>query len=227
MVLCVSLSIKTSRAQIGITFCEDAVEDVLLCEAGLAKLDEIRKLNSTKSAIRIVTNADHPIRPYFMNPNKLDEYAMQPRDPQLLFVRTPEYLGETQIDIRRIRMSSRYDGPSWKPVNEKHFDARLSAFGPETSSERYRTKTARTIDEDYGKHVKIFTDGSKMGEKVGYAVVKEEHTIKKRILPQKPVFSAEQSAIIEAILSEKNNRHENRTPTKNPNETNYQKDVGS
>jgi archaellum biogenesis ATPase FlaH len=69
-----------------------------------------------------------------------------------------------------------------------------------------------------------------MGGKVGYAVVKEEHTIKKRILPQNTVFSAEQSAFMEAIESEKNNRHEiviitdslstimaaeNHTPTKN------------
>jgi hypothetical protein len=74
----------------------------LRCKAGLAKLDEIRKLNSTKLAILIVTNADHPIRPYFMNPNKLDEYAMRPRNPQPLFVRTVKYLDETQIDIRKI-----------------------------------------------------------------------------------------------------------------------------
>jgi hypothetical protein len=60
-------------------------------------LNEIRKLNSTKLAIRIVTNADHTIRPYFMNSNKLDEYVMRPKDPQ------------TQIDIRRIEMSSIYD----------------------------------------------------------------------------------------------------------------------
>jgi ribonuclease HI len=68
-------------------------------------------------------------------------------------------------------------------------------------------------------------------DKLGYVVVKEEHTIKKKILPQNTVFSAKQSAIIEAIQSEKNNRHEkviitdslstimaaeNRTPTKNP-----------
>jgi hypothetical protein len=42
-----------------------------------------------------------------------------------------------------------------------------------------------------------------MGDKVGYAIVKEEHTIKKRILPQNMVFSTEQSVIIEAIQSEK------------------------
>jgi hypothetical protein len=69
-------------------------------------------------------------------------------------------------------MSPRYNGPPWKPVNEKQYDVRLSAFGPGTSSERYMTETARTLDEDYGKHVKIYTDGSKMGDKVGYAIVK-------------------------------------------------------
>jgi hypothetical protein len=83
---------------------------------------------------------------------------------------------------------------------------------------------------------------TKMGNKVGYAIVKEEHLTKNRILPQNTVFSAEQSAIIEAIQSKKNNRHEiviitdslstimaaeNRAPTKHPLDTNYQKDVGS
>jgi hypothetical protein len=57
-------------------------------------------------------------------------------------------------------MSSRYDRPPWKPVNEKQFDVRLSAFGPGTSNERYRTETVRKLGEDYGKHVKIYTDGS-------------------------------------------------------------------
>jgi hypothetical protein len=103
-------------------------------------------------------------------------------------------------------------------------DVRLSAFGPGTSSERYRMETARTLDKGYGKHVQIFKDGSKMGDKVGYA-------IKKIILPQNTVFSAEQSEIIGAIQSERNNRHEiviitdslntilaaeSRTPTNNP-----------
>jgi ribonuclease HI len=128
-------------------------------------------------------------------------------------------------------MSSKNDRfPPWKPVNEKQFVIRLSAFGPGTSSERFRTETVRKLDEDSGKHVKIYTDGSKMGDKVGYVVDKEEPTIKKRILPQNTVISAEQSAIIEAIQLEKNNRHEiviitdtvstimaaeNRAPTKN------------
>jgi hypothetical protein len=39
-------------------------------------------------------------------------------------------------------------------------------------------ETARTLDEDYGIHVKIHTDGFKMRDKVRYAIVKEEPTIK-------------------------------------------------
>jgi hypothetical protein len=67
----------------------------LLCEVVLAKCDKIRKLNSTTSKIQILTNTDHPIRPYFTNPNKLDEYAMRPRNPQPPFIRTAVYMGDT------------------------------------------------------------------------------------------------------------------------------------
>jgi hypothetical protein len=83
-------------------------------------------------------------------------------------------------------------GRPWKLVNGRQFDVRLSAFGPGTSSERYGTETYITLDKDYGKHVKIFTNGFKMGDKVGYS-------IKKIILPQNTVFSVGQSAIIGAI----------------------------
>jgi hypothetical protein len=42
-----------------------------------------------------------------------------------------------------------------------------------------------------------------MGDRVGYAIVKEDHSIKKRILPQNTIISTEQSAIIGAIQSKK------------------------
>jgi hypothetical protein len=42
-----------------------------------------------------------------------------------------------------------------------------------------------------------------MRDKEGFDIDKEEHRIKKRILPRKTVFSADQSAIIGAIQSEK------------------------
>jgi hypothetical protein len=103
----------------------------LLCEAGLAKLDENRKLKSTKSAIRILTNTDHisRIRINWTSMRCGQENSQPP------FISTAEYLSETQIDIRRIEMSPRYNRPLWKPVNEKQFDLRVSAFGPGTRNQ--------------------------------------------------------------------------------------------
>jgi hypothetical protein len=71
-------------------------------------------------------------------------------------------------------MSSRYDKPPWKPVNEIQFDVRLSAFGPRTSSVIGRKRPERLTKT---------MENKKQG--------KEEHTIKKRILSQNTAFSAE------------------------------------
>jgi hypothetical protein len=53
-------------------------------------------------------------------------------------------------------------------------------------------------------HSKIYTDGSKKDAKVGNAVVLSESTIKRREFPQNSIYSAEQSAIINAIYSTAN-----------------------
>jgi hypothetical protein len=47
------------------------------------------------------------------------------------------------------------------------------------------------LDEKYGLHVKAYTDGSKREEKVGYAMILPERTIKRRQLPQNSIYSAE------------------------------------
>jgi hypothetical protein len=65
---------------------------------------------------------------------------MQPSNPQPLFITTAEYLGETQIDIRRIEIVPRYDRPPWKPVNGRQFDVRLTAFGPESAANAIERK---------------------------------------------------------------------------------------
>jgi hypothetical protein len=58
------------------------------------------------------------------------------------------------------------------------------------------------LKEKYERHTQIYTDGSKKEEEeVGYAVVWEEETIKKKIHPQNSIYSTEQSAIINSIYS--------------------------
>jgi hypothetical protein len=44
-----------------------------LCEAGVSTLIDMRNLNTTITAIRFISNANLPIRPYCLNSIKLDE----------------------------------------------------------------------------------------------------------------------------------------------------------
>jgi hypothetical protein len=58
-----------------------------LCEAGVSTLADIRNLNTTITAIRFISNPNHPIRSYWLNLTKLDEYALRPAAPKHLFAR--------------------------------------------------------------------------------------------------------------------------------------------
>jgi ribonuclease HI len=59
------------------------------------------------------------------------------------------------------------------------------------------------LEGEYNERLKIFTDGSLKDERVGYAIVIPETTIKNRMRSQTTVFSTEQEAIIKAIFISK------------------------
>jgi CTP synthase (UTP-ammonia lyase) len=63
---------------------------------------EIREQDTGKIAIRVITNESHPVRSYFMNNKIHDEYATKPRAVKPIFIRAIEYLGQLQMDVRRI-----------------------------------------------------------------------------------------------------------------------------
>jgi hypothetical protein len=57
----------------------------------------------------------------------------------------------------------------------------------------------RTGNEYYNDHTRIYTDGSKKEEKVGYAVVTDQQSTQRRIRDKSLIFSVEQEAVIGAI----------------------------
>jgi hypothetical protein len=115
-----------------------------------------------------------------------------------------EYFGKLQIDTRRIERSPQYfrARPPWTNIDQNRLDYELYAIRRGASNERFQAETFRILNNKYEHHSKIYTDGSKKDEKVGYAsVVLSENTIKRRQFPQNSIYSAEQSAIINAIYS--------------------------
>jgi disulfide oxidoreductase YuzD len=113
-----------------------------------------------------------------------------------------EYLGK--LDTRKIERLPRYFRPPWTNIDHNRFDYELCAIRRGASNDRFQSTTFHILNEKYEHHSKIYTDGSKKDEKVGYVVVLCETTINRKQFPQNSIYSAEQSDIVNAIYSTAN-----------------------
>jgi hypothetical protein len=68
-----------------------------------------------------------------------------------------------------------------------------------TPNEIFRTEFQELVKEKYNDHTRIYTDGSKKEEKLGYAVITDQQSTRRRIRDQSSILNAEQEAIIGAI----------------------------
>jgi hypothetical protein len=98
------------------------------------------------------------------------------------------YLGKLQIDTRKIERLPQYFRPPSKNIDHNRFDYELCAIQRGASNEKSQAETFRILNEKYEHHSKIYTDGSKKDEKVGYAVVLSESRIKRRQFPQNSIY---------------------------------------
>jgi hypothetical protein len=101
-----------------------------------------------------------------------------------------EHRGKLQIDTRKIERLPQYFRPPRTNIDHNRFDYELCAIRRGASNEIFKAETFRILNEKYEHHCKIYTDGSKKDEKVGYAVVLSESTIKRRQFPQNSIYSA-------------------------------------
>jgi hypothetical protein len=103
-----------------------------------------------------------------------------------------EYFGKLQIDTRKIERSPQYFRPPWtNTIDNNRFDYELCAIRQGASNERFQAETFRILNEKYEHHSTIYTDGLKKDEKVGYAVVLSQNTIRRRQFPQNSIYSSE------------------------------------
>jgi flagellar motor protein MotB len=72
-------------------------------------------------------------------------------------------------------------------------------MGKGIPNEIFRAEFQELVNEKYNDHTRIYTDGSKKEENVGYAVVTDQQSTRRSIRDQSSMFSTEQEAIIGAI----------------------------
>jgi hypothetical protein len=147
-----------------------------LCEAGVFTLAGMRNLYTTITAIRIINNPNHPIRPYCLNPTKLEEYVL-----------AMEYFGKLEIETRKIERSPQYFRPLWTNIDHNWFDYELYAIRRGVSNGRFQAETFRILNEKYEHHSKIYTDGSKIRRKrrIRRVVLTKRKHNKKKTIPTK------------------------------------------
>jgi hypothetical protein len=105
----------------------------LLCETGLPTLPEMRERDTAKTAIRILTNTEHPMSRIY------DHYATKPSTPKPMFIRAMEYLERFGIDTRKIEPTPTFMRPPWKEMDEYLIDLILTGILKGSGSERYQT----------------------------------------------------------------------------------------
>jgi hypothetical protein len=83
---------------------------------------------------------------------------------------------------------------------ESHSEKKTMCATPKGASrERIQAEFTSLMTHKYGEHDRIYMDGLLMDDKVGFAFVTNNRTIKKRMRPQSSIYSAEQQAIITAL----------------------------
>jgi hypothetical protein len=73
----------------------------------------------------------------------------------------------------------------------------VSIFQPPLGNRR--AEFQELVNKKYNNHVRIYTDASKKEEKVGYVVVTDQQSTRRRKRGQSSIFKPEQEAFIGAI----------------------------
>jgi hypothetical protein len=136
------------------------------------------------------------IRHFFTNRRIQDEYAMikaSITDFQIL-IKTIDKFGKSYGWTQGERRHR-----PWMIDADKCLDFTMCMITKKASREQIVAECTATLGGEYNERLQIFTDGSLKDERVGYAIVTPETTIKNRMRSHTTIFSAKQEDIINAI----------------------------
>jgi hypothetical protein len=106
----------------------------------------MRNLNTTITVIRFISNPNHPIRLFCLNPIELDECALQPAASKPLFVRAMEYFGKLQIDTRKIERLPQYFRPQRTNIDHNRFVYEPCAIRLGASNDRFQAFSTKSTN---------------------------------------------------------------------------------
>jgi hypothetical protein len=98
-----------------------------------------------------------------------------------IFVTNSLNTKKSGVDKRKVETAPSYNRAPWMIDADKCLDFTICSITKRTSRERIVAECTATFEGEYNERLKIFTDGSLKNERVGYAIITPETTIKNRM----------------------------------------------
>ena len=168
-----------------------------------------REKISLQYAIRLAANPSSPAFEVTFPPQFQEYYERKPNAIKSFGLRIAPLLESTNINIKNIQKHSFSDIPSWcitKPniLFDLH-NSRKSLSDSHLIKQNFQELQSRLSDYQH-----IYTDGSKVEDKVGYAYISGSHHEKIRLPDGSSIFTAESKAIVMALDYVMNNSLDNK-----------------
>jgi ribonuclease HI len=129
-----------------------------------------------------------------------DYYTEKSRSTKPFPIRNLEAFASLNVDLNMVEKTWREEHPPWISDNMNNIITRMTAVPKGAGTIRLKTELEQVIEEEeISDFTRVYTDGSKMDNLVGYAVIYGTKEIRIRLAEQTCIFSAEAQAIIEAI----------------------------
>jgi hypothetical protein len=124
-------------------------------------------------AVKITTKPEHPINRHLKNKKAYDQYGFRPSLTTIFFVRAKETCSMLEVNLKDIDQMDQPEYTSWITNMEVNIDITMLALSKGSSTLRIRAELEEILNANYPNYTQIYTDGSKMEERVrvGCAVV--------------------------------------------------------
>jgi hypothetical protein len=155
-------------------------------------------------AVKITTKPEHPINRHLKYKKAYDQYGLRRSLSTPFFVRAKETCSMLEVDLKDVDQMVQPEYTPWIINMDVNIDTNMLALPKGSSLLRIRAKLDETLNANYLDYTKITTDGSKIEERVGCAVVIPGENKKIRLPTASSIFNAETEAINTAISITRN-----------------------
>ena len=167
-------------------------------ESNIPPLELRREMLSLRYATKTKANGRNPTHDDIFKSDGEAKYQGKPTITRPYSVRVRTQIGEVGLPLKNVREIRPPDTPPWL-IAKPSVNLDLSKTKKADTDPEIFKKNLKIIENTYKDHVPIYTDGSKDNERVGYGVNTPSRNLSGRLHPKASIFTAEASALLEAV----------------------------